>query len=190
MAELWQIARGTRTCASTGGEIPPEVPYYSALVETDSGFERKDFSADAWPEVERSDFFSYWKNKGYPPKGAKRPPVDYERLLAFFDALEGTADGGKRLLRYVVALVLVRKRKLRLDDMGRTASGEDRLVLFDRRDGGRTVEITTPEAGREELEATQETLNRLFDCDFDETSRDVREAPADGAAEGDGDGGS
>jgi hypothetical protein len=165
MADAWHIARGTRTCAETGAAIPPEVPYFSALVETDEeGWTRRDFSADAWPGVDKSGFFSFWKNKGYSPRQDKRPPVDYDRLLDFFDALEGADERGKRLLRYVIALVLVRRRRLRLDDMSRSGGG-DRLVVYDRRREG-TMEIVSPPAGREDLEKAQEQLNYLFDSDF------------------------
>ncbi len=167
MADVWHIARGSRTCAKSGTAIPPEAPYYSALLENDDGFERRDFCAEAWPEVEKGDFFSYWKNKGYAPRGDRRPPVDYDRVLDFFDALAGGDSRDRRLFRYVLALVLVRRRRLRLDDMGRTEQGDDRLVLHDRRDGGRTIEIVSPSATREELEKAQEKLNRLFDADFE-----------------------
>lgn len=168
MADPWQVARSTKVCAKTGEEIPAETTYYSALIETDTGLDRFDYAAESWPEIDKSEFFSYWKNKGWSPRADKKPPIDYERLLSFFDALDGTEDRFKRLLRYVVALVLVRKRKLRLDDMGRTEQGEDKLTLFDRRDGGKPVTVISPEASREELEQAQEKLNQLFDCDFDE----------------------
>lgn len=165
MAEAWHIARRSRTCAHVGQEIEPGAAFYSALVEKDDSFERLDYSAEAWPEVDKEQFFSYWKNKPAANAGDKKPPVDFERLLVFFDDLEDAAEPGKRLLRYVLALVLARRRRLRLDDMSRTDAG-DRLVVYDRR-SGKTLEITAPEAGREELEKTQEKLNQLFDCDFD-----------------------
>lgn len=168
MADAWQVARSSKHCAKTGEEIPPETPYYSALIETDSGLDRLDYTAEAWPEIDKTDFFSYWKNKGWSQKEDKKHPIDYERLLSFFDALENAEDRFKRLLRYVVSLVLVRKRKLRLDDMIRTDEGEDKLSLFDRRDGGKNVTVISPEASREELEQAQEKLNQLFDCDFEE----------------------
>ncbi len=167
MADVWHIARSTRACAATGAEIPPEVPYYSALLDDDEGFTRRDYSAEAWPDVDKSGFFSYWRNKGYSPRTDKRPPVDYDRLLEFFDALEGSDNPERRLLRYVLALVLVRRRRLRLDDMARTDAG-DRLVVHDRRGGGKTLEILSPEASREDLEQAQEKLNQLFDADFAE----------------------
>lgn len=166
MAEAWHIARSTRTCAVTGEEIPPEIPYYSAILEAEEeGWTRRDYSAGAWPAVEKTEFFSYWKNKGYSARRDKRPPVDYDRVLDFFDALEGAEERGKRLLRYVIALVLVRRRRLRLDDMGRTEKGEDRLLVYDRRREG-VLEILSPEATREDLAKTQEQLNYLFDSDF------------------------
>ncbi len=166
MADVWHIARSTRACAASGAEIPPEVPYYSALTDDDDGFTRRDFSAEAWPDVDKAGFFSYWKNKGYSPRTDKRPPVDYDRLLDFFDALEGSDAPEKRLLRYVLALILVRRRRLRLDDMSRTDDGCDRLVAHDRRNGGKTLEILCPEASRGDLEKAQEKLNELFEADF------------------------
>ena len=165
MAEVWQIARPTRTCARSGEGIPPETPYYSALVDGDNGFERHDFSSESWPDINREQLFSYWKNKGYFPRSSKKPTVDFDRLLEFFDALENAEDREKRLLRYVIALVLTRRRRLRLDDMSRTDQG-DRLVLFDRRGEGKTVEVIAPEASRGDLEAAQAKLNELFECDL------------------------
>lgn len=165
MAEAWRIARSSRTCAHGGGAIEPGAAFYSALVEKDDSFERLDYSLEAWPEVNKEEFFSYWKNKPAGEAGDKKPQVDYDRLLAFFDGLEGAEEPNKRLLRYVLALVLARRRLLRLDDMSRTDAG-DRLVVYDRR-SGKTTEIVAPEASRVELEQTQEKLNQLFDCDFD-----------------------
>lgn len=164
MAEAWHIARSSRTCAHGGAPIDPGVGFYSALVEKDDTFERMDFSLESWSEVDKEAFFSYWKNKPSTGGADKKPPVDFERLLSFFDSLEGAEEPGKRLLRYVLALILARRRRLRLDDMSRTDVG-DRLLVYDRRTQ-KTLEITAPEAGREELEKTQEKLNQLFDCDF------------------------
>lgn len=165
MAEAWHISRSSRTCAKSGAPIEAGQPFYSALTEKDETFERLDFSADAWPEVDKAAFFSYWKNKGGVADVDKAPQVDYDRLLSFFDSLEGAGEPSKRLLRYVLALVLARRRRLRLDDMSRTPEG-DRLVVYDRRHE-KTLEIVAPEATRAELEKAQEKLNQLFECDFD-----------------------
>ncbi len=166
MAEEWHVARSSRTCAQSGAAIEAGQPFYSALVETDETFERKDYSPGAWPEVDKGAFFSYWKNKGGAAEaGGKRPAIDFDRLLFFFDSLEDAEERQKRLFRYVLALILVRRRRLRLDDMSRTEQG-DRLVVYDRR-SERTVEVLAPEATREELEQVQARLSQIFECDVD-----------------------
>jgi hypothetical protein len=171
MAENWRIPRRTRVCARSGLALDLAKPFFSALIERNDSFERLDFSSEAWPEVEKEPFHSYWRNKGREEDPNRRRPVDFERLRAFFDSLEGTKTRGSRLLRYVLALILARRRKLRLDDMARTADG-DRLLLHDGRGGGRDLEVIAPEATREELESAQEKLNRLFDCDFESADPD------------------
>lgn len=165
MAEEWRIARTSRTCAHSGEHIDTAHPYYSALVEKGEAWERLDFTPAAWPEVDKAAFFSYWKNKGGVPAGGKRDKIDFERLLCFFDSLEGSEERRHRLFRYVLALVLGRKRHLRLDDMGRTPEG-DRLIAYDKRTS-RTLEIVSPEATREELAEVREELNRLFEMEAD-----------------------
>ncbi len=163
MAEAWHIARSTRKCAVSGEPIPQGAPFFSALIEGDESFERKDYLAAAWDGVDKTPFFSYWKNKGGDAGEEKKQPVDYGRLLAFYDSLEGAEEAPKRLFRYVLALILVRRRRLRLEDAGRTETG-DRLVVYDRR-SEKTAEILAPEASKEELDAVQAKLNELFDGD-------------------------
>ncbi len=166
MAEAWHIGRRTRTCAGSGEPIPAGTVFYSALVEGDESFERKDFLPDAWPLVDKSAFFSYWKNKGGEDRAEKRQSVDYERLLAFFDTLDGAEDRQKKLFRYVLALILVRRRRLRLEGAARVPEG-DKLTVYDRRTE-KTLDILSPEASREELAAVQAKLNDLFDGDVEE----------------------
>ncbi len=165
MAEAWHIARSTRTCAGSGESIPAGAPFFSALIESSETFERRDYSAEAWPEVDKAGFFSYWKNKGGEIREEKKQAVDYERLLAFFDGLENAEEPQKRLFRYVLALILVRRRKLRLEDAGRTEDG-DRLLVYDRRTE-KTLEIIAPAASHEELAAVQAKLNELFEGDVE-----------------------
>lgn len=166
MAEQWRIGRGNRTCFLSGEEIPPGESFYSALVEDGDDFQRRDFAVAAWPDAEKGEFFSYWKNKPRPEKGgpAKRK-IDYERLLSFFDELADAAEPRRRLFRYVLALILSRRRILRLDATRRTAEGEA-LVLFDRRISG-AIELNAPEATPEQLAEVETSLADLFDYDAD-----------------------
>jgi hypothetical protein len=135
-------------------------PFFSALLEDKGSFRRMDFSSEAWLEVAREDFHSYWKNKG--GGGVPKPaPIDFSRLQDIFEGLEGADDPDSRLLRYLLALILVRRRRLGLTGSNRD-SGEERLVLRDRRNGGRILEVSVPEADREELEKARKKLILLL----------------------------
>ncbi|MDR0361946.1 MAG: hypothetical protein LBJ46_04585 [Planctomycetota bacterium] len=166
MAEQWRIGRGSRTCAATGEGIAPGETFYSALVERGDDFERRDYAAAAWPDVDKTGFFSYWKNK---PRSGKDGPakrkIDYDRLLAFYDDLAPVTEPRRLLFRYVLALILARRRILRLDATRRTPEGEV-LVLYDKRTR-ETTELCAPEATAEELRETETALANLFDYDAD-----------------------
>lgn len=162
MPETWHIARGSRICAHGGGTIVPGEAFYSALIEDGEGFARRDFAAASWPEVDKAPFFSYWRNKSRSAGESDRAAaVDYGRLLVFFDALADAGEPRRRLFRYVVALMLARRRILRLDAVRKTPAG-DFLVLHDRR-RPEPLEVFAPEATREQLDEVQERLDRLFD---------------------------
>lgn len=165
MAEAWRIARRSRTCARTGAAIEADQVFYSALLENGDEFAREDYTAEAWPEVDKGRFFSYWKNKPVAEAGNGKAKVDYERLLSFFDSLDGAVEPGRRLFRYVLALMLVRRRILRLDGTARTEEG-DRLILWDRRITG-ALDVEAPEATPEQVAATQDKLNELFDYELE-----------------------
>ncbi|MDR1611682.1 MAG: hypothetical protein LBT97_02735 [Planctomycetota bacterium] len=165
MAERWRIGKGKRVCFASGEEIAPGESFYSALVEDGDDFQRRDYAADAWKDVDKSVLFSYWKNKPLPEKdGPAKRKIDYDRLLVLFDDLAGAPEPRRKLIRYVLALILSRRRILRLDATRRTPEGEA-LVVFDRRAPG-SVEIDAPEATAEQLAEVEAALAGLFDYDM------------------------
>ena len=159
----WAIARATKTCAASGRKLEVGEAYFAALRETGEGFERHDFSPEAWPGVDKKPFFSYWRSK-VPPDEEKRRRlvVDPEAFYAFYTGLEGAAEPRKQLFRYLAALILVRKRVLRLERVEKTPEGEY-IVLYDRRTE-KAVRVSSPSVAGEQLQEAQEALSRLFEC--------------------------
>lgn len=163
----WNIGRSSRTCAATGTPIADGDVFFSALSEEGDKFVRRDYSPEAWPDVDKSGFFSYWKSKRAEggAGSSNQVVVDVERFFLLFDRLEGTTDPSRLLLRYVIALMLTRKRALRLDATNKTPEGEV-LVLWDRRTN-RPVDVLSPEVDAAQVAAVQEELNQLFDNHLD-----------------------
>ena len=167
-ASEWTVSRSTRRCAATGRDIAEGETHYAALREEGERFLRADYSADAWEGVDRSGLYSWWKTKLAPvdcDRRRRRLRVDVEAFYGFFTGLEGSEALHRRRLRYVLALVLARKRALRLDDTAMRPEGEA-LLLYDRR-AGRTIEVSAPGMTSAEIEETEEELSRLFDSGGD-----------------------
>lgn len=110
----WEITKPLGQCCGTGRQIAPNEEYYAALVETDNGLERRDFCAQYWQD-NTPKVYCYWKSRLPDPEHRKQLFVDDEMLMAFFDRLEQETEQEKLNFRFVIMLVLMRKRRLKYD---------------------------------------------------------------------------
>jgi hypothetical protein len=110
----WVIDKPLGQCSATGRQIQPGEEYYATLVETEQGFARRDFSTEAWTQ-QKPEVFCYWKTKLPTPDQKKQVFVDEDMLMAFFERLAVETEQEKINFRFVLALVLMRKRRLKYD---------------------------------------------------------------------------
>ncbi|MBN1508547.1 MAG: hypothetical protein JW955_16985 [Sedimentisphaerales bacterium] len=110
----WDIKRPLGECCGSGKRIESGQEYYGALVETEQGLERRDFSTEFW-ESARPSVFCFWRTKLATPDQKKPLFVDDDMLMAFFERLAGETEPDKVNFRFVLALVLMRKRRLKYD---------------------------------------------------------------------------
>lgn len=132
MADDWKIQRDRKACERPGCPLPTSRSYFAVL---------------QWPECVRSDmcdacFQDHERRcpEGQPPifwralrksNGSKEPVLDLHSLRALFDRLATVEDDRGRALRYFCALLLLRKRVLKMVP-ARTAEQERAdLVLGD-----------------------------------------------------------
>ena len=112
--EDWKVQRTNCKCAGTDKELAPGENFYAALVETDEGFDRVDYCNEYW-EANNPPVFCYWKSK-VPVKDEKEKLlVDDGALVNVFHRLDGEADPKKVNFRFVLALILMRKRILKYE---------------------------------------------------------------------------
>lgn len=151
----YQIQASSRRCAVTGRELAPGERYYSVLLDQGDSFIRQDFCLEAWQGPPEKTF-SFWQGR-LPSGGApKRPPIDDELLLDCFARLEGEPEPGKQAFRYVLALLLIRRKRLRLED-SRSEGGSEVLSLRDARSKARYL-VIDPGLPDDELEAVQDEV--------------------------------
>lgn len=165
MTANWEIGRSQKVCAVTGRVFAEGDEYFSALREQGETFARQDFSPEAWQEQNKDEFFSFWRTSLHKNDDRKkgRLIIDVEAFYTFFLNLAGEEKNSRKLFRYLIALILVRKRILRLDEVEKFPGGET-LVLFDNR-SKEECRAEISDAGEAELTAAQEELNQIFECD-------------------------
>jgi hypothetical protein len=149
----FEIAAPARTCAITGRELQPGAAVVSVLSEEAGKFVRSDFAADAWPGPP-AGAIAWWHGR-IPTSGKpKKPSYNEDVLLDLFRHLAEAVDSPRVNFRYVVALLLMRRKRLKFEDL-KKVNGQDVLVVRDAKTGTRydAVDPRLTEEGIVEVQA-------------------------------------
>lgn len=116
----FSLGRSTSACASTGRALVPGEAIVATLCDAPTGdtsgheFERRDFTAAAWDEGARpADLVCFWRTTAPEPDHKRRLLVDDDTLLELFGRLEGDDRPQRVAYRWLLCLILLRKRLLR-----------------------------------------------------------------------------
>ena len=154
----FDIAAPTRRCAATGVPLNPGDKYYAVLTTADDGkFVRTDFAADAW-RGPPAGTIAFWAGRIPPADRPRKPTFNDEHLAGLFAQLAGAADPARVNLRYAVALLLMRRKRLKFEDLRRTPAG-DLMILRDAKSGTRH-EVADPRLSEAEIAAVQDEVFR------------------------------
>ena len=108
----YQLAKPQGRCAVSNGPIEPGQKFMAALRETPGGFERVDVSLVKWPEFDRKDVLGFWQTVMPRAEQKKKLFVDDQVLCEIFERLADTTEPAKLNFRFVLGLILMRKRML------------------------------------------------------------------------------
>ena len=155
----YELQRPTKQCATTGREFAPGEEFYSVLIAEGADLRRMDFSVEAWQGPPPAAL-GWWKSQIADQRGSRQHWAPNEVLLHCFEELAQQPD--KQDMRYVLGLLLVRRRVMRLEEEQHDAAGRQLLVLYcPRRDATYEVPVTVPDPSR--TEAIQQELTRLLE---------------------------
>ena len=136
-----------RACSRCGRDFSPEDEYLSALFEEGEGFHRLDYCAGCW-QGPPTGSFAHWR--GRVPAKEERPPrfVDDGELVELFARLGGTVEPRQAAFRYLLGVLLVRKRVLRLV---RSGGGGGEGMVVEEPGGAARYEVAFPVLTASEL---------------------------------------
>lgn len=125
----FEVQRCTRRCATSGRKLDPGETFYSVLQVDGAQVVRTDYAVDVWQDPPE-EAFAWWKSC-VPSSDSLTPKLaPNEVLLELFDQLGQQPDATD--MRYILALLLIRRRLLRHDDQvcGSDEDDSRNLVLY------------------------------------------------------------
>ncbi|MGD2018465.1 MAG: hypothetical protein PVJ89_10135 [Planctomycetota bacterium] len=167
MASSWTISRRKGRCAETGRDFDDGERHASVLTVRDGVLERADLSVEAWEALdgrieageEQRPLF-HWFTR-HQVERRKTVQLDLESLDRLFQELEGREELQVRELRYVLCLLLMRKRRVKVEKVLREGDEEAFLVKRPRDDRRYKVYVYDFEAER--LDEVRAQLQAVFD---------------------------
>jgi len=158
MQNEWEIKSRAHTCARTGREFGEGEFFYTLLFREKDGFRREDLSEEAWADRnENIQPFSFWRSKYEPPAPPPPEPIKKDDAEGLLRQLIADANPAYANARYILALMLERKRALRPVE-----SQDDELLVYEHIGSGETFVIQNPHLSLEQIPAVQAEVSELL----------------------------
>ena len=159
----WEIKKPLGQCSATGKTIIAGEEYYAALVETPEGLARQDFCQEYW-ETNKPAVYCYWKSKLMPPEQKKKLFVDDDMLMVFFERLANETEQEKINFRFVLMLILMRKRLLKYDSSHNANNNEIWRLRLTGTDT--MVEVVNPHLTENQIEQLSSQVGQILQVEL------------------------
>ncbi len=162
------IGRSTGRCAATGAELAPGTSCIAVVIDRgDEGFERRDYAPEAWARQPRPEgVLCVWKTTVPAPEARRGIVIDDEVLEEMVTRLAGDERPDRVAFRWLVVLMLLRKRRLRHLRVERRDGRE--IWWFVRRgeEESSAFEVVNPHLSEEDLRSLAEQIGAFVESDL------------------------
>lgn len=161
MPNDWDIKSRGDKCSVTGQEFSEGENFYTLLFHARDGFRREDLSEAAWQQ--RNDNiqpFSFWRSKFEAPPAAPAEALPKETAEDLLRRYMQENDTTHANARYILALMLERKRLLKEIEVNQSDAGKTRL--YEHVKTGEVFVIPDPELHLDQIEAVQTEVASLL----------------------------
>jgi len=164
-AESWNIRSRARECHLTGRAFEDGENIVTVLFPSqEGGFDRRDYCADGWEQHAPEEVpapFSVWQSTFRPPVREEKPEiVAKESAEDLLRRLVEEDDESTENVRYILAVMLERKKLLRETDHQAAATGI--LRIYEHRKTGEVLIVRDPNISLEQIESIQEEVSTML----------------------------
>lgn len=184
----YPVGRPHGVCFVTQQAIGPGEAYFAALRETSQGFERVEFTPaawEAWPKEQKSGLLAFWRTtmpaRDASERDKRRLLVDDEVLGELFRRLADVGEPEKLAFRFMLGLMLMRKKKLVFEGSDRDAEGREVWRVRFRREEGPPSEMIDPKLSESQLEEVGRQVGQILHGGIEEDALLSEPAGGEGA---------
>jgi hypothetical protein len=161
MQQDWNIRSRAEACDATGKPFEEGEIFYTALYREADGFRRTDLCEEAWTasalDPSAPAAFSSWRSRFEPPAPPPPEPLPRDDAEGMLRRLLESNDPSHANTRYLLAVMLERKRILRPQP-----SVEKGILVYEHSRTGETFLIADPSLSLADLAAVQEEVSALL----------------------------
>ena len=142
----FEVQKFSRRCAASGRELKPGETFFSVLVAVGADVERQDYAAEAW-QGPPADAIGWWTAQVPDPRSNRVHWAPNDVMLHYFAQLQEVPT--KQDSCYVSALLMIRRRILKLEATSVDDQGQEVLLVYcARNESEYRVPVVTPDASR------------------------------------------
>ena len=159
----WSIRKKSEACTACAREYVDGEALFSLLQAGEEGLARVDLCQSCFqarPDEDAAKDLFFWKTR-FQPQAKKGLAVDFDAVEGLFLALEGREETRLAELRYLLALLLMRKKRLKLVRILRRTDAEGMVMRRPRRD--EALEVLVFDLTPERMDAPRADLARIFE---------------------------
>jgi hypothetical protein len=155
----WSMPRRGEACTGCHRPFAVGEPFVVHLYDAAAGYERREYCKHCQPPA-RPEPVAVWTTRRPAPAGKCNQSFDRATICGIFERLESAAAPAQVQLRFLLALLLWRKKVLRLE---RTAQADGWEVWeFVVVQTGATQRVARPDVDERQLEQLSSQLERLL----------------------------
>ena len=168
MTRDYNIPKTGALCLSCQSHLAGGDELVAALRQRDGEFIREDYCLACWDKQDRSEDASVvgtWHTHVPRPDEKKKLLVDDEVLISFFRRLGDTEDPARINFRFVLALVLMRKKLLVYDRSDTDQAGTDVWTMHFRKSEEKH-KVIDPKMDEEKIAEVSRSLSEIMEADI------------------------
>jgi hypothetical protein len=178
VVEDWNIQSPARQCAYTGKAFEKDEPIYTVLSAGPGGFRREDICEAAWAQAggdqirDKAGVISFWKHAYVPPAPPPAEALKKEDAEGLLRSMLKTNLPEEREVRYILAVMLERKRIFRHRQTVRAAPqggeprphdrGDTHFLVYEHAKTGETFTLEDPHLRLDQLSEVQKRVAVLL----------------------------